>query len=55
MFEPWVTIPIDDVRIQMPLSIFDGEVRIMFKDVESIDKTIEQLQNLKELIGNRKE
>lgn len=53
MFEPWITIPVDGVRIQMPLSLFDGEVRIMFRDAETIDKTIEQLQNLKELIGNR--
>lgn len=50
MFEPWITIPAEDVHIQLPLSIFDGNVRIMFANVEAINNTIEQLENLKQLI-----
>lgn len=48
MFEPWITLPVKDVRIHLPMSMFDEEIRIMFRDVETIDKTIEQLQSLKE-------
>lgn len=53
VFEPWITIPANDVRIQLPLTIHDTEVRIMFKDVATIDKTIEQLEKLKNHIQER--
>ena len=49
MFIPWVTIPADDIRIQLPLNMFDKDVKIMFRNAEAIDKTIEQLQNVKTL------
>lgn len=49
-FKPWITIPAKDVRVELPTSLFDYDIRIMFKDVDTIDKTIEQLQNLKELM-----
>lgn len=49
MFIPWVTIPADDIRIQLPLGMFDKDVKIMFRNAEAIDKTIEQLQNVKTL------
>jgi hypothetical protein len=50
MFAPWITIPADDVRVQLPMSIFDGDIKIMFRNAEVIDKTIEQMENLKELM-----
>lgn len=50
MFAPWITIPVKDIRIDLPLSMQDDTIRIMFRNVEAIDKTIEQLQNLKELV-----
>lgn len=53
-FKPWITVPAEDIRIELPLSLYDDDIRIMFKDEEAIDKTIEQLQNLKELMGDRR-
>lgn len=50
MFKPWITVPIEDVRIPLPLSMEDDTIRIMFRNAEVVDKTIEQLQNLKELL-----
>ena len=50
MFKPWITVPVEDVRISLPLSMEDDTIRIMFRDVDAVDKTIEQLQNLKELL-----
>ena len=49
-FKPWITVPAEDVRIRLPLSAYDDSFRIMFRNAEAIDKTIEQLQNLKELM-----
>ena len=54
MILPWVNIPADDVRLQLPLSIHDADIKIMFRNTEVIDKTIEQLQNLKEIMKNGK-
>ncbi len=53
MFVPWVTIPADDIRIQLPLSICDGDIKLMFRNVEVIDKTIAQLQNVRELLQEK--
>ena len=50
MFKPWITVPVEDVRISLPLSMEDDTIRIMFRNAEVVDKTIEQLQNLKELL-----
>jgi hypothetical protein len=50
MFAPWITVPAEDIQIQVPLSIFESDFKIMFRNVEAIDKTIEQLENLKELM-----
>lgn len=46
-FVPWITIPTEDVHIDLPLSMQDKDIRIMFRNPEVIDKTIEQLENLK--------
>lgn len=53
MILPWVNIPADDVRLQLPLSIHDADIKIMFRNTEVIDKTIEQLQNLKEIMREK--
>lgn len=54
MFMPWITIPAEDVRVQMPVSDYDGNVRIMFRDAAAVEKTIEQLVNLKDLLASKK-
>lgn len=50
MIKPWITLPVDHISVKLPMSIFEGDIKIMFKDVETIDNAIEQLQNLKELL-----
>ncbi len=47
MFKPWVSIPVEDVRVTVDYEF--GDVRIMFKDVDAIDKAMEQLKNVREL------
>ena len=54
MFKPWITIPISDVRIELPASEFDGSFKLMFRDAAAVEKTIEQLENLKELLSSKK-
>lgn len=46
-FAPWITVPVEDVRVHLPLSMADSDIRIMFRNADVIDKTIEQLENLK--------
>lgn len=53
MILPWITIPADNIRIQLPLSIFEGDVKMMFRDTKTIDNTIEQLQNVKALLAEK--
>ena len=48
MFKPWVDIPTADVKVCEDR--FAGEYRIMFKDASVVDKVIEQLENLRELL-----
>lgn len=48
----WVTVPVSDVRIQMPNSMTDRDVKILFKDVETIDSVIAQLESIKEMIDD---
>lgn len=47
MIAPWITLPAKDVYVQLPLGIFDGDIKIMFRNTEVIDSAIEQLQNLR--------
>ena len=48
MFDPWIKIPVEDVKIQLPMRLSDDSVNIMFRDITAIDKTIEQLEKLKQ-------
>lgn len=50
MFKPWITVPVEVIRVSLPANPYDREVTIMFRDVEAVDKTIEQLKNLRELL-----
>lgn len=50
MSDLWVTIPVTDVRVVQPLSIEDRNVKLMFRDVETIDSVIAQLESIKEMI-----
>lgn len=51
MFKPWINIPAEDIRIKLPLSLYDKDVQIMFKNVEAIDRTIMLLEDLKVLLA----
>lgn len=44
---PWVTIPAEDVRIQLPMDIYDGNIKLLFRDPVVVDKVMEQLVELK--------
>ena len=48
----WVTVPVNDVRIQMPTSMSDHDVHLMFRDIETINSVITQLESIKETIDN---
>lgn len=47
MSKLWVTLPIENVNIQLPTSLFEGEIKIAFDNVEAIDDAIKQLNELK--------
>ena len=49
MLKPWLDIPAENVRIIAPICRED-DWKLLFKDVEAIDKTIADLQELKVLI-----
>ena len=53
MIIPWIEIPADDVRIQLPINMHEKDVKLMFRNAEVIDKTIKQLQNVKELYAEK--
>ena len=53
MVIPWISIPAAKAHIQLPLSLEDREIRIMFKDIATIDDTIEKLQDLKKRMGDK--
>ena len=54
MFAPWITLPAKDIYVQLPLGIFDGDIKIMFRNTEVIDNAIQQLENLKEIMKDRR-
>lgn len=47
MLQPWIEIPVKDIRVNVPQSIFDGSFKIMFRNNEVIDETIKKLEELK--------
>lgn len=53
MITPWVTVPAEDVYVQLPMGLFDKDIKIMFRNVEAIDNTIAQLQNLRALLAEK--
>lgn len=51
MFKPWITVPAEEIRVSLPANPYDRKVTIAFRDAETVDKTIEQLKNLRELLA----
>lgn len=52
MFKPWITVPAEDIRIELPMG-HSGDVKIMFRDASAVEKTIEQLENLKKFLAHK--
>ncbi len=52
MINLWVTVPVNDIRIIMPVSMEDHNVNFMLRDVETIDSVIAQLESIKESIDD---
>lgn len=49
MFKPWLSIPVDDATVAVDYDY--GDIRIMFKDVKTIDDVIAQLENVREVMA----
>ena len=47
MTKLWITLPVENVNIQLPTSMLEGDVKVSFNNVEAIDDVIEQLNELK--------
>lgn len=47
MIAPWIEIPVEDIRVSLPMSMADNSMKIMFRSVKAIDETIEKLKDLK--------
>lgn len=47
MIAPWITIPVKDIHLDLPMSMADDSIKIMFRNVEAIDETIKKLEDLK--------
>lgn len=47
MTKLWITLPVENVNIQLPTSMVEGDVKVSFNNVEAIDDAIEQLNKLK--------
>lgn len=54
MAKPWIEIPAKKVHIDLPISMHDDVIRIMFRDAETIDMAIEQLGVIKEFLKNER-
>ena len=51
MFEPYITIPREDVIVEAdPDNPFGVTIRLRFKSTDAIDYTIEQLNHLKKFM-----
>ena len=47
MTKLWITLPVENVNIQLPTIMTEGDVKVSFNNVEAIDDAIEQLNKLK--------
>ena len=52
MSDLWITVPADDTRVVMPTSMDDKNIKIMFRDAETIESVIAQLESIKEMLGD---
>ncbi len=44
----YISVPVDDIHVDLPLAMSENTVKLMFRSPEVIDTVIEQLQRLKE-------
>ena len=49
MFRPWITLLAKDIHINLPLSMEDRNVDIIFKNLEAVNDAIMQLQRIREM------
>ncbi len=52
MINPWVTVPVNDIRLMMPVNMEDRDVKFMLRDIETINSVIAQLESIKEMIND---
>ena len=51
MFEPYITVPREDVIVEAdPDNPFGVTIRLRFKNMDAVDSTIEQLNHLKKFM-----
>ena len=50
MFQPWITLPASDVHVILPLGFFDGDIELIFRNLEVVNSAIEQLERIKEMM-----
>ena len=51
MFEPYITVPREDVIVETdPVNPFGVTIRLRFKNTDAVDSTIEQLNHLKKFM-----
>lgn len=52
MADLYVTVPADDIRVQLPMTMNDKTFKFMLRDVETIDSVITQLESIKEMLSD---
>ena len=52
MADLYVTVPADDIRVQLPMTMSDKTVKFMLRDVETINSVIAQLESIKEMVDD---
>lgn len=50
MSKLYISLPVDDIRIGLPINLSDGYLKIQFTSEEAIDNAIAQLETLKQTI-----
>ena len=53
MFTPMVTIPVKNVVVAVDYDF--GDVRIMFKDTDTIDSVVDQLGRIRDIVKEMEE
>lgn len=53
MIRPWISIPVENARVTVDHYI--GDIRIQFKDIETIDTVIAQLEEIRPIVKEMEE